>query len=302
MIRYFIATILLAAAMPAWCALNVFATVPEWGALAQELGGDKVNVYTATSPLQDPHHVEAKPSLIARARNADLVVATGAELEIGWLPLVTQQAGNPKIQPGKPGYFEAAAYVTLLDKPTRLDRSDGDVHAAGDPHIQTDPRNILRISQPLTARLAQLDPANAAFYAERQKAFAEKFGAAIASWEKEGAPLRGVPIVVQHKAFTYLIAWLGMSQVATLEPKPGVEPTTSYLSEVLETIKQKSPRMVLRAAYQSDRASQWISERAKINVVTLPFTVGGDEQAKDLYSLFDDTIARLRKGAQGASQ
>jgi len=295
-------------AAAAWCAqaanaaLNVFATVPEWGALAEELGGDKLKVYTATNALQDPHRVEARPSLIARARAADLVVATGAELEIGWLPLVTQQAGNPKIQPGKPGYFEAAAYVTLLDKPTRLDRSDGDVHAAGDPHIQTDPRNILRISQPLAARLAQLDPANAAFYADRQKAFAEKFGAAIAGWEKEGAPLRGLPIVVQHKAFTYLIAWLGMSQVATLEPKPGVEPTTSYLSEVLETIKQKSPRTVLRAAYQSDRASQWIAERAKINVVTLPFTVGGDEQAKDLYSLFDDTIARLRKGAQGASQ
>ena len=297
MIRYFIAAILLAAALPAWCALNVFATVPEWAALTQELGGDKVNVYLATNPLQDPHHVEAKPSLIARARNADLVVATGAELEIGWLPLVTQQAGNPKIQPGKPGYFEAAAYVTLQDKPTRLDRAEGDVHAAGDPHIQTDPRNILRIAQPLAARLAELDPANAAFYTARQKAFADKFGAAIANWEKQGASLRGVPIVVQHKAFTYLIAWLGMTQVATLEPKPGVEPTTSYLSEVLETIKQKAPKMVLRAAYQSDRASQWVAERAKINVVTLPFTVGGDEQAKDLYSFYDDTIARLREGA-----
>jgi len=297
MIRYFIAAILLAAALPAWCALNVFATVPEWAALTQELGGDKVNVYLATNPLQDPHHVEAKPSLIARARNADLVVATGAELEIGWLPLVTQQAGNPKIQPGKPGYFEAAAYVTLQDKPTRLDRAEGDVHAAGDPHIQTDPRNILRIAQPLAARLAELDPANAAFYTARQKAFADKFGAAIANWEKQGASLRGVPIVVQHKAFTYLIAWLGMTQVATLEPKPGVEPTTSYLSEVLEIIKQKAPKMVLRAAYQSDRASQWVAERAKINVVTLPFTVGGDEQAKDLYSFYDDTIARLREGA-----
>jgi len=297
MIRYFIAALLLAAAMPAWCALNVFATVPEWAALTQELGGDKVNVYLATNPLQDPHHVEAKPSLIARARNADLVVATGAELEIGWLPLVTQQAGNPRIQPGKPGYFEAAAYVTLQDKPTRLDRAEGDVHAAGDPHIQTDPRNILRIAQPLAARLAELDPANAAFYTARQKAFADKFGAAIANWEKQGAALRGVPIVVQHKAFTYLIAWLGMTQVATLEPKPGVEPTTSYLSEVLETIKQKAPKMVLRAAYQSDRASQWVAERAKINVVTLPFTVGGDEQAKDLYSFYDDTIARLREGA-----
>src|SRR6266700_7887639 len=125
-------------AAPALATLNVYATVPEWGALAQELGGDKVNVYVATNALQDPHHVEAKPSLIARARSADLVVATGAELEIGWLPLVLQQSGNPAIKPGKPGYFEAAAYVTLLDKPTRLDRAEGDIHAAGDPHIQTD--------------------------------------------------------------------------------------------------------------------------------------------------------------------
>ncbi len=142
--------------------LNVFATVPEWGALVDELGGDKVKVYVATNALQDPHHVEAKPSLIARARSADLVVATGAELEIGWLPLVAQQSGNPAIKPGKPGYFEAAPYVNLLDKPTRLDRAEGDVHPGGDPHIQTDPRNIAKIAAPLAARLAELDPANAA--------------------------------------------------------------------------------------------------------------------------------------------
>src|SRR6266446_10846048 len=123
---------LLAAALGVWTApalatLNVFATVPEWGALVEELGGDRVKVYTATSALQDPHHVEAKPSLIARARSADLVVATGAELEVGWLPLVLQQAGNPEVQPGKPGYFEAAPQVTILGKPARLDRSEGDV-------------------------------------------------------------------------------------------------------------------------------------------------------------------------------
>src|ERR1017187_10013653 len=128
--------------LPASALVNVFATVPEWGALAEELGGDKVKIYVATNALQDPHHVEAKPSLIARARGADLIVATGAELEIGWLPLVLQQAGNPKVQPGNPGYFEAAPFVTLLDKPTRLGRAEGDEHAAGDSHIQTDPRNI----------------------------------------------------------------------------------------------------------------------------------------------------------------
>jgi len=280
---------------PAQAALNVFATVPEWGALVDELGGDKVKVYVATTATQDPHHIEAKPSLIARARNADLVVATGAELEVGWLPLVLQQAGNPKLRAGQPGYFEAANYVTLLDKPARLDRAEGDVHAAGDPHIQTDPRNIARVSQALATRLAELDPANADAYRARYKAFDDKWRAAIARWEREGAPLRGVPILVQHKAFTYLIAWLGMKEVAALEPKPGVEPTVSYLSEVLATIQRQPVKMVIRAAYQSDRASQWIAERAKIVPVVLPFTVGGDPEAKDLFGLFDDTLARLLK-------
>jgi zinc/manganese transport system substrate-binding protein len=278
--------------------LNVFATVPEWAALTEELGGDKVKVYTATNPLQDPHHVEAKPSLIGRARGSDLVVATGAELEIGWLPLVTQQAGNPKIQAGKPGYFEAAAFVPMLEKPTRLDRAEGDVHALGNPHIQTDPRNIARVAGPLSAKLSELDPANAAYYQARYKAFADRWAAAIARWEREAAPLKGVAVLVQHKGFPYLLAWLGMKEVAALEPKPSVEPTIAHLSEVLATVQRQPVKMVIRAAYQSDRASQWIAERAKINVVVLPFTVGGDDAAKDLFGLFDDTIQRLLQGAK----
>ena len=285
-------------AAPAPAALNVFATVPEWGALAQELGGDKVNVYVATSALLDPHHVEAKPSLIARARNADLVVATGAELEIGWLPLVLQQAGNPKVQPGKQAYFEAAPNVPMLEKPARLDRAEGDVHPLGNPHIQTDPRNIARVAGPLSARLAELDPANAGYYQERGKAFAARWNAAIARWEREAAPLKGVAVIVHHKDFTYLLNWLGMKEVAALEPKPGIEPTTSHLADVLATLERTPAKMVIRAAYQSDRASQWIAERAKINAVALPFTVGGDDRAKDLLGLFDDTVDRLLKGAQ----
>ena len=172
------------------------------------------------------------------------------------------------------------------------------MHPGGDPHIQTDPRNIARVAGPLAQRLAELDPENAAYYQARYKAFAERWTAAIANWEKQAASLRGTPVVVQHKAFTYLTAWLGLKEVAALEPKPGVEPTTAHLSEVLATLQKQPAKMVLRAAYQSDRASQWIAERAKIAVVTLPFTVGGDDAAKDLFGLFDDTIARLVKGAQ----
>jgi zinc/manganese transport system substrate-binding protein len=285
------------AGVAAHAAFSIFATVPEWAALSQQLGGDKVRVYQATSPLQDPHHVQAKPSLIARARTADLVVATGAELEVGWLPLVLQQAGNDKVQPGTPGYFEATSVVAMLGKPTRLDRAEGDIHPQGDPHIQGDPRNIARVAAALSERLAQLDSGNAAYYRSRYQDFSTRWTAAIAKWEKEGAPLKGMPVVVQHKGFTYLEAWLGLQEVAALEPKPGMEPTTSHLSEVLAILQRSPARMVLRAAYQSDQASEWLAQRTKIRVVELPFTVGGTEGAKDLFGLYEDTIQRLLKGA-----
>ena len=284
--------------VPALAALSIFATVPEWGALAEELGGDRVNVYTATNALQDPHHVEAKPSLIARARKADLVVATGAELEIGWLPLVLQQAGNGKIQPGQRGYFEAASVVTTIERPTRVDRAEGDVHPQGNPHIQTDPRNIARVAAALAERMAQLDPANGAFFRDRYTGFSARWQESIARWKAQSAPLHGVPVLVQHQAFSYLLEWLGMKQTAALEPKPGVEPTASSLSEILALQQRQPAKMVIRAAYQSDRSSQWIAERAHIPAVALPFTVGGDPAAKDLTGLFDDTIARLVEAAR----
>jgi zinc/manganese transport system substrate-binding protein len=285
------------ASLSVHAALSIFATVPEWGALAQELGGDKVTVYTATTALQDPHRVEARPSLIARARNADLLIATGADLEVGWLPLVIQQSGNAKVRGGTAGYFEATSAVALLGKPARIDRAEGDVHPQGDPHIQTDARNVGRVAEALAARLAQLDAPNAGHYRARLGQFNERWSAALARWERAAAPLRGVPVVVQHKGFSYLIAWLGMKEVAALEPRPGMEPTTAHLSEVLARLEREPAKMVLRAAYQGDRASQWLAQRSKVAPVTLPFTVGGTEGARDLFGLFDDTIQRLLKGA-----
>jgi zinc/manganese transport system substrate-binding protein len=275
-------------------ALSIFATVPEWGALAQELGGDKVKVYVATTALQDPHRIEARPSLIARARSADLVVATGAELEVGWLPLVLQQVGK---SPSGAGYFEATSVVPLLDKPARFDRAEGDVHPFGDPHIQTDPRNIARVATALAQRMGELDPGNAAFYAQREKDFSARWTAAIAKWEQQAAALKGVAIVVQHKGFTYLVRWLGLQEVASLEPKPGIEPTAAHLAQVLALVEKQPAKMVLRAAYQSDQASLWLAQRAHLKAVMLPFTVGGTPAAKDLFGLFDDTVQRLLQGA-----
>ena len=280
-------------AFPAAAAINVFATVPEWAALAREVGGDRVNVFSATNALQDPHRIEARPSLIARARSSQLVVATGAELEIGWLPMVLREAGNAAIQPGQPGYFEAATAVRLLEVPVRLDRADGDVHPGGNPHLQLDPRNILKVADALAARLALVDPAGSAVYKANLARFADKWKAALVRWEQAAAPLRGVPVWVQHRAFPYLSDWLGLKELGALEPKPGVEPGSTQLAGILERQKATPARMILRPAYTRPTASDWLAERAHIPVVVLPFTVGGSAEANDLFGLFDDTVRRL---------
>lgn len=281
----------------AHAALNVFACEPEWAALTREIGGAEVKVYSATTALQDPHRIEARPSLIAQMRRANLVVCTGADLEIGWLPVLLREAGNAAVQPGRPGYFEATRFVPLLDKPARLDRAEGDVHAAGNPHIHTDPRNILRVSAALTERLAEVDPANAAAYRSRGQGFATRWQAAIARWEARAAPLKGMAVVTQHKSFPYLFNWLGLREVAVLEPKPGVEPSIGYLARVAEQLKTTPAKRVLRAAYQSPRPADWLAQRAGIPALALPYTVGGSERASDLFGLFDDTLDQLLKAA-----
>ena len=279
-------------------ALRVFACEPEWGALAQELGGDQVDVSVATTAAQDPHHVQARPSLIARMRNADLVVCTGAELEVGWLPLLLQQSGNARVQPGQPGNFAAADQVRKLEVPATLDRSAGDVHAAGNPHIQTDPRNIAAVGAALALRLQQIDAAHAGQYAQKAAAFARKWQQASARWTAQAAPLKGLPVVSQHKGFAYLYDWLGLREVAVLEPKPGVEPSASHLQRVRATLQETPARMVLYAAYQDPRPAEWLSREAGIPAVRIPFTVGGSEGARDLFGLFDDTVARLLAAAR----
>ena len=286
-------SIALTAAWPALAALNIVACEPEWGALAKEIGGERVSIYVATTALQDPHRIEARPSLIARARNADLMICTGAELEVGWVPLLQTQSGNPKIQAGQPGFFEAASVVPLLERPSRLDRSLGDVHPSGNPHLHLDPRNIERVAAALDDRMAQLDPAQAAYYGERQKQFLSRWREASARWEQAAAPLKGLPLVVYHKDLSYLINWLGMREVGALEPKPGLPPSTAHLAQLVEQLKRTPAQAVVRSAYSDPRPAEWLASQARIPAVTVPFTVGGTGQAKDLFSLYEDTLNRL---------
>jgi len=284
---------ILAMATPAQAALNVLACEPEWASLTQELAGLLVRVSSATTARQDPHHIEARPSLIARARNADLLVCTGAELEVGWLPLLQRESGNARIQPGQAGSFEAAAYVSLLDKGGVADRAQGDVHPGGNPHLHLDPRNLLKVGEALSQRLSVLDPGNTEAYAVRQRDFRQRMTAAIVRWEKQGAVLRGLPVVVHHKSFAYLTHWLGLNVLADLEPRPGLEPSAAHLAQLSVRLKNQSPRVVLRTAYQSPRPSAWLAQQTGSVALELPYTVGGSAQAGDVFGVFDDTLAKL---------
>jgi zinc/manganese transport system substrate-binding protein len=292
-IRSGIALLILLTGAQAEAAVRILATTADWGALASELGGDRVNVYVATTALQDVHRVDARPSLVARARTADLVVANGADLEVGWLPVLVQEAGNPRILPGTAGYFEAAAQISLLEVPSSFDRSLGDIHPQGNPHLQLDPHNIATVARALTARFAMLDAGNAEYYRQRGADFDARWTQALARWEGKAAPLKGMPIVVMHRDQVYLCHWLGLREIAAIEPKPGVPPSAGYLGQLVSKLTASPPRLILVNAYNDPKAVNWLSERIDAPVVLLPFSVGGTPEVKDLFGLFDDTLNRL---------
>jgi zinc/manganese transport system substrate-binding protein len=226
--------------------LRVFSCEPEWTALLQEIAADRVNLYTATTGRQDVHKIQPRPSLLAAARRADLVVCTGADFEVGWLPVLLRQAGNPRIQPGGPGYIEAAMLVERIDIPERLDRAEGDLHPQGNPHVQMDARNIVPIARVLAERLVQLDPGNRAFFEQRLADFSMRWNEAIPRWENRAVPLKGVPLVQHEMDFNYLTHWLGMRNVAMLEPKAGLPPTAAHLARLLEQQWCSPPRSAAR--------------------------------------------------------
>jgi zinc/manganese transport system substrate-binding protein len=226
-------------------------------------------------------------------RNADLVICSGSELEVGWLPLLFTQAGNARIQPGSPGYIEASQYVVRLEIPKVVDRALGDIHPSGNPHVHLDPRNIAKVAEVVTARLAEIDHANADTYRARAEDFNKRWQQAIEKWRQQAQPLKGVPIVVYHKDMSYFINWSGMREAASLEPKPGIPPTPTYLAELVERMKRMPAKAVVYSPYNNPGAAQFLSQRTNIPVVPLPFTVGGTPKAKDLFGLFDDTIERL---------
>ena len=301
-ISFILSSIMLLVALPATAALNVFACEPEWASLADELGGERVKTVSATTAYQDPHHIEARPSLISKVRRADLLVCSGSELEVGWLPLLQRQASNAKVLPNSLGYFEASAMVERLDVPIQLDRaldrSMGDVHASGNPHVHLDPRRIKTIAKALHARLVEIDPDGKEYYQKRFINFNQHWQQAINKWQQQAKTLKGKRMVVHHRDWVYLFDWLGIEIAGALEPKPGLPTTAGHLVSLKQSLLSKPATMIVYTAYQNPRGAKRFSQMTNTPAVELPYTVGGAENVNDLFSLFDVTIKRLTGGSK----
>lgn len=298
LIQLFFILFFLLMTSPLMARINIFACEPEWASLVEELGGVRVSSYSATTAYQDPHHIEARPSLIAKIRRADLVVCSGAELESGWLPLLLKQAGNSKIKPGNSGYFEAAAVVERLDIPVNLDRSSGDVHASGNPHVHLDPRRIKTIAKVLFNRLSIVDPQGAEYYQQRFESFDLRWNQAIKLWQQQAQELKGQRMVVHHRDWVYLFDWLELEIAGALEPKPGLPTTAGQLTSLVKSLKNQPAKMIVHTPYQNTRAANRLSQITNTPVVELPYTVGGTEQVKNLFDLFTVTIEKLKGGSK----
>ncbi len=276
---------------------RIFACEPEWAALVLELM-PQAQVHTATTALQDPHHIEARPSLIAQMRQADAAVCTGGGLEEGWLPVLQQRAANPRVQDGSAGMFYAAEQVPLIDaRAATLNPFAGDIHPGGNPHLHTDPERLVQVARALSARLQRLWPARSTDIAARLAAFEQRWTARLEQWRQRTQPLRGRPVAAQHSTFAYLWRWLGLRHEMDLEPKPGLAPTPAHLQSLLQRWQAEPPLAIVVAAHQDARSGRWLSDRAQPAraLIVLPATVMDPTKPEALDAWFEGLIESLLK-------
>ena len=280
---------------PASAEVRIFACEPEWAAVAMEVGGEAVSVYAATHGRQDPHYIRLRRSLLDEVRRADVLFCSGAGLEGAWLPVLLQRGARQSLQHGQPGHLIASEHVRLLNPLIGFDSSHGHMHAAGNPHVQLLPENIDFMATELARRLVVIDPDNTETYRRQLSAFQKRWRGATAGWMERSSRLAGMSVVAYHEAWAYLYEWTGIKQAATIERLPGVPPTVGHLQRVLELARSAGARAILRAPYEPTEGMKWLSDRAGIPIVELPFTVGGEEGVDDLFDLFEVTITRLEE-------
>ena len=274
--------------------LNVVTTTEGLGALAREVGGDRVRVETLSRGIQDPHFVDPNPTLAVKLRNADLLVDVGLELEVGWLPPLVNQSRNPDIQVAGSRRLAASSAVVVLEVPTGpVDRSQGDIHPSGNPHFLSDPRRAEKVAAAIAAKLTQLDPAGAAYYAGRLAEFRKKLDAAISRWRAELAPLRGTTVVTHHNSLTYLLDFAGMGAAGYLEPKPGITPPPAHLADLVGIVRAGGVHAILLENYYDRKAADLVGRLTGAKVEVIPGDVGGSKDASDYFSYVDLLVRAL---------
>jgi zinc/manganese transport system substrate-binding protein len=294
-----VAVLLAAIASPARAAVNVVTTTEGLAAVVREVGGDRVKVTALSRGIQDPHFVDANPSLAVKLRNADLLVDVGMDLEIGWLPPLVIQSRNSAILPGGARRLTAAAAVPPMDLPTGpVDRSQGDIHPSGNPHFLADPRRVQRVAAAIAARLAEIDPGGAAAYTDRLRAFRAKVAAAEKGWKAQLAPFAGRSVITQHKTLTYLLDWAGMTAAGYLEPRPGVAPPPSHVASLAATVRSAGVKGVLVENYYDRRSADQLRDLTGVKVIVIPGDVGGTKDASDWVSFVDVLVRALVQAVQ----
>jgi zinc/manganese transport system substrate-binding protein len=294
-----LAATLAATAMPARATVNVVTTTEGLAAVAREVGGDTVKVTALSRGIQDPHFVDANPSLAVKLRDADLLVDVGMDLEVGWLPPLVTQSRNAAIQPGGPRRLTAGTFVSPMDLPTGpVDRSQGDIHPSGNPHFLSDPRRAVQVAAAVAGRLAEIDPGNAAHYRERLQAFQAKVAAAEKGWKAQLAPLVGRSVITQHKTLTYLLDWAGLKAAGYMEPKPGVAPPPSHVASLAAVVKSSGVKGVLVENYYGRGPADQLRDLTGVKVIVIPGDVGGTKDASDWVSYVDVLVRSLVQAVQ----
>src|SRR5438128_4392231 len=283
--------------------LNVMTATTDLAALAQEIGGDKVDVESIARGYQDPHFVEAKPSFLLKLRRADLLIVVGLELEIGWLPPLITQSTNPKIQVGAPGYFDASRFARILEMPTgAVTRAEGDVHPQGNPHYWLDPDNGLRVAKGIADKLSEMHPGDAAYFAQRYAEFEQKLKQADQQWMAQMKPYAGRKIVTYHRSWPNFAGHFGLNVVGYVEPRPGIPPSPQHTVELIGQMKRDGVKIIVVEPYFDLKTPNAIARDTGGTVVVLMPSVGGEKEITDYFKLFDYDIAKLKPALDTAKR
>ncbi len=275
--------------------LNVVTTYNYIADLVKKIGGDEVKVIALAKGYKDPHFVTPRPSFIAKMRQADLLIMNGGQLEIGWLPPIIRKANNPKVNTGSPGLLDLFGFIEACDVPAEVSRAQGDVHPDGNPHFHLNPENILRVSEAIKDKLVEVDSANTENYKKKFEEFAAKWKQKMGEWRKAMKPFEGKNVVQYHKNFCYFLNWAGMNKIGTLEPVPGIPPTTKHIILMIDMIKNKGCEFIIHDVYHMKKPSRFVSNKTGVKMVILPHDIGAVNEATDIISLFDEIVGRLTK-------